>query len=118
MSALRIGKGLENSYAYEVNKSATERWLEKMVAQGKLPQSALDALQQRTADSRLETTIIKSRPAAEIVPEYKKGRIPGERPCPWLMRQRWSCFWPNACFYIWRLWLASTTTCPGVVHRG
>lgn len=78
MSALRIGKGVENSYCYEANKSATERWLEKLVAQGKVPQSALDAVQQRSAGSRLETTVINSRPAAEIIPEYKKGRIPGE----------------------------------------
>jgi hypothetical protein len=77
MAALKIGKGLENSYSYELNKSATERWLEKMVAQGKLPQSALDALQSN-AENRMRTTIINTRPAAEIVPQFKRGRFPGE----------------------------------------
>ncbi len=76
-SLLRTGRGFENSWSHQNNNALTEKWLEKMVKAGKLPESALQMLQARNAD-RVQTTHITSRPAAEIVPQYTKSRIPGE----------------------------------------
>ena len=76
-SMLRIGRGFENSWSHKNNNALTEKWLEKMVKAGKLPESALELVQARNAD-RVQTTHITSRRAAEIVPQYTKSRIPGE----------------------------------------
>jgi hypothetical protein len=74
MAALNIGKGRENAWVHDQNKSATERVLAKLVKQNKLPQSALDALY---SAAELPTTLVNSRPSAEIVPQYTKSRFPG-----------------------------------------
>ena len=76
MAALNIGRGRENSWSHDQSKSATERLLTKMVKQGKLPQSALVAMYGPATDT-LPTTLINSRPRAEVVYQHTKGRIPG-----------------------------------------
>ena len=76
MAALNIGRGRESAWVHGQNKSATERLLTKMVNQGKLPQSALDALYGAAEDS-VPTTLINARPSAEVVPQYVKSRFPG-----------------------------------------
>lgn len=76
-SLLRVGRGFENSWSHNNNNALTEKWLEKMVKAGKLPESALQLVQLRNAE-RVQTTVVTSRPAAEVVPQYKKSRIPGD----------------------------------------
>ena len=80
MAALNIGRGRENSWSHDQSKSATERLLTKMVKQGKLPQSALDAWNGPATDS-VPTTLVNSRPSAEVIYQYTKGRIPGVCGC-------------------------------------
>lgn len=77
-SLLRVGRGFENSWSHGKNNALTEKWLEKMVKAGKLPESALQLVQLRNAE-RVQTTVVTSRPAAEVVPQYKKSRIPVAR---------------------------------------
>ncbi len=60
-------------FSHEQNLRCTERWVEKLVGQGKLPASALEALKQR----EIPTTLVNSKPIAEMVPQYVKGPIPG-----------------------------------------
>lgn len=60
-------------FSHEQNLRCTERWVEKLVGQGKLPASALEALKQRA----IPTTTINTKPIAEMVPQYVKGPIPG-----------------------------------------
>lgn len=75
MAALNLG-GRESSWFHDQNKSATERLLTKMVKQGKLPQSALDAFY-GAAEDKVPTTLVNTRPSAEVVPQYIKSRFPG-----------------------------------------
>lgn len=73
MAALKLGRAQENMFSHEQNLRCTERWVEKLVGQGKLPASALEALKQR----EIPTTLVNSKPIAEMVPQYVKGPIPG-----------------------------------------
>ena len=75
--ALDIGRGRENMFSHEQNLRCTERWVEKLVGQGKLPASALEAIIKKQRDDYIPTTTINSRPVSEMVPQYVKGRIPG-----------------------------------------
>lgn len=75
-SLLRVGRGVENSWSYGQNNALTEKWVEKMVKAGKLPESTLEAMQLRSAE-KVQTTVVKNRPAAEMVPQYTKSRFPG-----------------------------------------
>ena len=77
MAALNLGRAQENMFSHEQNLRCTEKWVEKLVAQGKLPPSALEAIMKRQQDSLIPTTTITSRPVAETVPQYVKARIPG-----------------------------------------
>ena len=79
MAALKLGRAQENMFSHEQNLRCTERWVEKLVGQGKLPASALEALKQRA----IPTTTVNSKPMAEMVPQYVKGPIPGD--CSLLM---------------------------------
>ena len=80
MAALKLGRAQENMFSHEQNLKCTERWVEKLVGQGKLPASALEALKQRD----IPTTTVNSKPMAEMVPQYVKGPIPGECSRQWL----------------------------------
>ena len=64
-------------FSHEQNLRSTERWVEKLVAQGKLPASALEAIMRKQNESLIPTTTINARPVAEMVPQYVKSRIPG-----------------------------------------
>lgn len=78
MAALNLGRAQENMFSHEQNLRCTEKWVEKLVAKGKLPPSALEAIMKRQQNSLIPTTTITSRPMAETVPQYVKARIPGE----------------------------------------
>ena len=73
-----ILRGRENAFAYEHNLRTTEKWVEKLVARGELPASALETVMKRRNDTLIPTTTINSRPVAEMVPQYVKSRIPGQ----------------------------------------
>ena len=77
MAALTLGRAQENMLSHQQNLRCTEKWGEKLVAQGKLPPSALEAIMKRQQDSLIPTTTITSKPLAETVPQYVKARIPG-----------------------------------------
>ena len=75
MAALKLGRAQEDMFSHDQNLRCTERWVEKLVAQGKLPESALEAVKQRG----IPTTTINSKPMAEMVPQYVESQIPGDR---------------------------------------
>ena len=70
---------LEGGYFHSEERSVTQKHLQKLVAEGKLPQSALTAIEEAAITASnyhqgkihsVPTTVINSRPASEVIFKY------------------------------------------------